>query len=152
MADADSDPAYHLPFNFFRICNTAKYNNFSMGTAQIGQTHMLNKEVDLQKFICDVHSCTHWLWPRNSPLPPHLDSYTRALLVSKERRHLFATPWTLWTDLKEVPHDGGDSVKSVGLGLLLPQEVSELLQGDRHPVPGVLAQVVAEHRSREDQI
>ncbi len=41
----------------------------------------------------DVHSCTHWLRPRNPPLPPHWDSYTRALLFSKYRWHLFATPW-----------------------------------------------------------
>jgi hypothetical protein len=26
------------------------------------------------------------------PLPPHLDSYTMALLVSQDRRHLFVTP------------------------------------------------------------
>ncbi len=40
---------------------------------------------------------THWLIPRNSrppPLPPHLGSYTRALLVSQDRRHLFVTPLT----------------------------------------------------------
>ncbi len=27
------------------------------------------------------------------PLPPHLGSYTWALLVSQDRRHLFVTPW-----------------------------------------------------------
>ncbi len=27
------------------------------------------------------------------PLSPHLGSYTRALLVSQDRRHLFLTPW-----------------------------------------------------------
>jgi hypothetical protein len=27
------------------------------------------------------------------PLPPHLGPYTRALLVSQDRRHLFVTPW-----------------------------------------------------------
>ncbi len=40
-------------------------------------------------------SCTHWLSlrPRNSPtFPQHLGSYTRALLVSQDRRHLFVTP------------------------------------------------------------
>ncbi len=37
-----------------------------------------------------MHSCTHWLRPRN-PIPTHLGSYTRALLVSKDR-HLFVTP------------------------------------------------------------
>ncbi len=31
--------------------------------------------------------------PRNSPLPPHLGSYARALLVSQNRRHLFVNPW-----------------------------------------------------------
>jgi hypothetical protein len=40
-----------------------------------------------------LYSCTHWLRPRNSPLPPHLGSYTKALLVSQGRRHLFVTPW-----------------------------------------------------------
>ncbi len=29
--------------------------------------------------------------PATTPIPPHLDSYTRALLVSKDRRHLFVT-------------------------------------------------------------
>ncbi len=38
-----------------------------------------------------MYSSTHWLRPRNSP--PHLGSYVRALLVSKDR-HLFVTPWT----------------------------------------------------------
>jgi hypothetical protein len=57
------------------------------------------RELDLQSLfglhVSDVHSCTHWLRPRNSLLPPHLDSYTttRELLVSQDRRHLFVTPW-----------------------------------------------------------
>ncbi len=46
----------------------------------------------------------HWLRPLNNPppSPPHLGSYTRALLVRQDRRHLFVTPWlcpyycTLW--------------------------------------------------------
>jgi hypothetical protein len=48
------------------------------------------------KFIwaqCAQLSCTHWLRPRNAPPHPHLGSYTRALLVSQDRRHLFVTPW-----------------------------------------------------------
>jgi hypothetical protein len=54
---------------------------------------MLNMELDLQSlFGFHVYSCTHWLRLRNSPLPLHLGSYTRALLVSKDRRHLFVTP------------------------------------------------------------
>jgi hypothetical protein len=44
-------------------------------------------ELEIQSlFELHVHSCTHWLRPRN---PPHLGSYTRALLVSQDRRHLF---------------------------------------------------------------
>jgi hypothetical protein len=45
----------------------------------------------------DVHKCTHWLRPRNPPPPPpaigHDIRYTRALLVSKDRRHLLVIPW-----------------------------------------------------------
>jgi hypothetical protein len=38
-------------------------------------------ELDLQSlFVLHVHSCTHKLRPRN-PTPPHLDSYTRALIT-----------------------------------------------------------------------
>ncbi len=47
----------------------------------------LNMELDLKKFIwAPVHSCAHWLrTPASPPLPLHLGSYTRALLVSQER-------------------------------------------------------------------
>jgi hypothetical protein len=46
-------------------------------------------EVDLQSLFGaisrDVHSCTHWLRPRNSPLPPpHLDSYNEGA-IGKQR-------------------------------------------------------------------
>jgi hypothetical protein len=59
-------------------------------------------ESDLQSlFGLHVYSCIHWLRPRKSqpppPNPPHLGSYTRALLVSQDRRHLFVTPWFDWT-------------------------------------------------------
>jgi hypothetical protein len=63
--------------------------------------HRLNMEVDLSKVYLgsmsrDVHICTHcaqlshWQRPRN-PLPsPRIGTrITRALLVSKDRRHLF---------------------------------------------------------------
>jgi hypothetical protein len=56
--------------------------------------HRFNYEINLQSFFgLHVHSCTHW--PRtatSSPFPPHLDSNTRALLVSQYRRHLLVTP------------------------------------------------------------
>jgi hypothetical protein len=47
-----------------------------------------------------VYSCTHWLRPCNSPPPPAFGLiYTRPLLVSQDRRHLFVTPWqALWTN------------------------------------------------------
>ncbi len=49
-------------------------------------------ELDLQSlFGLHVHSCTHWERPHNPP-PPHMGSYTRALLVSQDRRHLFVIP------------------------------------------------------------
>ncbi len=54
--------------------------------------HTLNMKLDLQSlFGLHEHSCTHWLRPINIPTPPHLGSYTRALLVSLGRRHLIAT-------------------------------------------------------------
>jgi hypothetical protein len=42
-------------------------------------------ELALQSlFGLHVHSCTHWLKPRNrKPQPPHLGSYARAQLVAK---------------------------------------------------------------------
>ncbi len=52
----------------------------------------LNMELDLQSlFGLHVHSCTQWLRPRTL-LPPPLGSYTRALLVSQDRRHWPLTP------------------------------------------------------------
>jgi hypothetical protein len=40
----------------------------------------------------DVHSCTHWLRPRNSLPPPAFGLVlSRALLVSKTRRHIFVS-------------------------------------------------------------
>jgi hypothetical protein len=49
-------------------------------------------ELDLQSLLGLL--CTAVLLgrdPRNSPFPPHLCSYMRALLVSQDRRHLFVT-------------------------------------------------------------
>ncbi len=54
--------------------------------------HRSNMGFDLQSlFGLHVHSCTHWLIPRKPPHGPALGSYTRALLVSQDRRHLFVT-------------------------------------------------------------
>jgi hypothetical protein len=43
-----------------------------------------------------LNSCTIWLRPGNPP-PPHPPAfglvYTRALLVSQDKLHLFVTPW-----------------------------------------------------------
>ncbi len=66
-------------------------------------SHRLNMEVDLQSlFGLHVTWCARLYslaetavtpsYP--SPIPPHWDSCTRALLVNKDsRRHLFVTPW-----------------------------------------------------------
>jgi hypothetical protein len=58
-------------------------------------------EVDLQSLFGlhwgfmsrDVYSCTHWLRSRNPLYPPRFGTRKRALLVSKDRRHLFVSPW-----------------------------------------------------------
>ncbi len=47
-----------------------------------------------------MHSCTHWLRPA-TPAPP-LGSYTRALLVSQDRR-LFVTHWVRRSVLSQPP-------------------------------------------------
>jgi hypothetical protein len=36
--------------------------------------------------------------PPHTPIPTHWDLYTRALLVSKDRRHLLVTPWQQVTE------------------------------------------------------
>ncbi len=60
------------------------------------EQHRLNMELDLQSLVrLHVHSCTHWLRPRNLPPPPHLGPYTRALLVTGQHRFFtsFAGFW-----------------------------------------------------------
>ncbi len=52
-------------------------------------------ELDLQSFFglhvrAQLYSLAEAL--QFSTLPPHLGSYTRALLVSQDRRHLIVTP------------------------------------------------------------
>ncbi len=68
---------------------------------QKGVQHRLNMEVDLRSlFGLYVHSSTHWLRPRN-PYPPSFGLiYTRVLLVSQDRWHLFVTSWSAGSDLE----------------------------------------------------
>jgi hypothetical protein len=49
-----------------------------------------------------VYSCSHWLRPRKSSPPPHLGSYTKALLVSQERRHFFVNSWSETRSLQRI--------------------------------------------------
>ncbi len=53
-------------------------------------------EVDVQSLF-GLHMCTAVLLGRDPatppPIPPHLGSCTKALLVSQDRRNLFMTPW-----------------------------------------------------------
>ncbi len=61
--------------------------------------HRLNMEISkvfLGSISLDVHSCTHWMRPRNPPPPCIWTRITRALLVRKDRRYLFVTPWPPW--------------------------------------------------------
>ncbi len=57
--------------------------------------HRLNMEFDLQLIwiLCTAVLISET--PQH-PLPSHLDSNTRALLVSQDRRHLFVTPWLVY--------------------------------------------------------
>jgi hypothetical protein len=72
-----------------------------------GQSKGLNMELDLQSLVgLHVHSCTV-LMAETPQLPPPsvsgLIQYTRALLVSQDRRHLFVTPWGKEWGTKHVP-------------------------------------------------
>ncbi len=65
--------------------------NFSIQAVSV---HRLNMTLDLQSLFGlmsrDVHSCVHWLRPRNSPPPPAF-----GLIYEGDRRHLLVTPWYL---------------------------------------------------------
>jgi hypothetical protein len=82
---------YHIPY---KEINPSAAPCRYLGL-RVAVPHRLNNEGRSPKFIwapCLVMCTavpTHWLRP---PLTPHLDLYTRALLVSKDRRHLFLTP------------------------------------------------------------
>ena len=54
----------------------------------------LTMELDLQSLFGLLCAATLIGWdPATPPLLLHLGSYTRALLVSQHRRHLYVTPW-----------------------------------------------------------
>jgi hypothetical protein len=94
------------------------------GYISFGQIHRLNMELDFHSLHiwAPVYTVgTDWLRHRNSPLPPHLASYTRALLVSQDRRHLFITP---------QPDPVQNTVADV------PYLQSVILTDDTHLVPG----------------
>ncbi len=65
----------------------------------------LNMELDLQSLFelhvtwCAQLYSTGWD-PATPPIPTHWDSYTKALLVSKDRRHLFATPCCTYSKME----------------------------------------------------
>ncbi len=63
--------------------------------------HRLNMELDLQSiFGFHVTWCAQLYSlavTRQPPIPQHLSSYTRALLISQDRRHLFVAPWIMCT-------------------------------------------------------
>jgi hypothetical protein len=70
----------------------------------VGLSLRLNIELDIQTFFgLHVHRCTiHWLRSRDSP-PPLPHSYTRTLLVSQDRRHLFVAPCLSQPMLSHLP-------------------------------------------------
>jgi hypothetical protein len=58
-------------------------------------------ELDLQNlFGLPVHSCSHWLRPRNPSLPALGLLYE--VLASQDRRHLFVTPCLLRTSMTDL--------------------------------------------------
>jgi hypothetical protein len=66
-----------------------------------GIAYRLN--VELQKiskvYLGSMCSAVLITWDPATPLPPHLGSYMKALLVSQDRRHLFVTLWEVGTIL-----------------------------------------------------
>jgi hypothetical protein len=90
----------NVGFTFYPfLVHTVQFKSLTKRCCRIfglGSDHRLNLEFDLQSlFGLHVHSCTWYsLTDTCNPTPtPHLGSYTRALLVSQDRRHLFITPW-----------------------------------------------------------
>ncbi len=72
-------------------------------------------EVDLQSLLFGLYVtwCAQLYslaeTPQLPPPSPHLDSYYEALLVSKDRRHLFVTPWY---ESRKTRVENGESKKN----------------------------------------
>ncbi len=60
-----------------------------------GSRHRFNMELDLQSLFGLLCTAVLIGWDPAIPPPldPHWGSYTRALVVSQDRRHLFVIPW-----------------------------------------------------------
>jgi hypothetical protein len=77
---------------------------FTIRTSQFWRfecvTHWLNMELYLQSLFGLLCTAVLIGWdPATPPLRPLLGSYTRALLVSQDKRHLFVTTWCHMTPL-----------------------------------------------------
>ncbi len=72
---------------------TVLKNNLKIGEKNIQRNLCYTHRLNIEFIWAPVYSCTHWLRPRNSPLPPHLGLYTRALLVSQDRTTSLCDPW-----------------------------------------------------------
>jgi hypothetical protein len=86
--------------SFQHLSNTVSISTFEPNRLMfwnIISEHRLNMDVDLQSlFGLHVTWCAQLYSlaeaPQLPPISPHWVSYTRALLVGKDRRHLFVTP------------------------------------------------------------
>ncbi len=79
-------------------------------------------------------------WDSASPPPPHLGSFTRALLVSQDRRHIFVTPCStfmvsshiLITMYNLCVHHGQGSAQASLYELIVTKQFSRLVTSPTH--------------------
>ncbi len=117
------------------------------------QNHRLNMELNLQSlFGLHVTWCEQLYPLAETPHPQHLDSYTRALLVSQDRRHLFLTPWSkhfrtiLGLHNDEIKHILGEKgeLRERG-GMCVPGGFAEEPFDERAEVPPEQAHQLTNH-------